>query len=135
MVNSGFWRLILGNVGSGPFVESGNRVGYLNYVPNETELADYKDSYSGRMAPIIQWFRGYPESLDTVDPLLDKIKTPTLIFWGEDDHLLSVDNGRRLNKRMDNSELHILKNCGHFSYQDQYHEFKNMLIDWVKKHS
>lgn len=61
MIDSGFWRLILGNVGAGPFVEAANRLCYLNYVPNEDEISDYVKSYAGRVQTIIKWFVDYPK--------------------------------------------------------------------------
>jgi pimeloyl-ACP methyl ester carboxylesterase len=47
---------------------------------------------------------------------------PVLIFWGEQDQLLLVDNAHRLSQRLKHSRLHVLKKCGHFSYQDQHEE-------------
>ncbi|MEP4076211.1 alpha/beta fold hydrolase [Haloferula sp.] len=130
---SSFWRLIMGSVGSGPFVEAGNRVGYVNYVPNATEISEYKESYAGRMPAILEWFKGYPESLASLDPLIGNIQHPTLLFWGRDDKLLLVDNGERLLQRIPGSRLHVFDHCGHFSYQDQYEEFRDLLVNWVEE--
>ncbi|MBB6461799.1 alpha/beta fold hydrolase [Flammeovirga kamogawensis] len=129
---SNFWQFLIGNfVGAGAFVEVGNRIGYVNYVPNAYELSDYIKSYDGRLKLSIEWFRKYPESLATVNPLLEKIEVPTLLFWGDNDQILPYDNGERISKRMKNSTLHIIENCGHFSYQDQHEAFSELLSNWV----
>lgn len=128
---SKFWALIIGNVGSGALIKAGYQIGYTRYVPNAEETADYKASYRGRMKTVLEWFRLYPESLASVDPLLEKIDTPTLLFWGEQDQVLPVDNGERLAKRMPNSRLHVLPGAGHFSYQDASQDFAQLIIDWI----
>lgn len=129
---SSFWQFLIGTfVGSGAFVDVGNKVGYVNYKPNEFELSDYKKSYAGRLGNSIEWFDKYPQSLATVDPLLDTITTPTQLFWGENDEILPKDNGERIHLRMQNSQLDIIPSCGHFSYQDRSDEFLNILEKWV----
>lgn len=133
MVGSSFWRLIFKVAGSGALVEAGKDICYVNYVPNKYEMSDYKKSYDGKVAQTLQWFKDYPSNIGQVDPLIEKIDLPTLIFWGDEDAILYPDNGERLHKRMKNSELKIIENCGHFAYQDRYKEFAEMLINWIDK--
>ncbi|MGZ4160187.1 MAG: alpha/beta fold hydrolase, partial [Neobacillus sp.] len=45
--------------------------------------------------------------------VLNNIKTPCLLIWGEHDNSLPVHIGERLNKDLVNSELIILKESGH----------------------
>ena len=44
---------------------------------------------------------------------VNTITTPTLIIWGENDELISVDNGYQFQKGIKGSKLEILKNTGH----------------------
>jgi pimeloyl-ACP methyl ester carboxylesterase len=44
---------------------------------------------------------------------INKINTPTLIIWGENDELISVDNAYLFQKGIKESKLEILKNTGH----------------------
>ncbi|MCA0892656.1 alpha/beta fold hydrolase [Microbulbifer agarilyticus] len=134
MVESPFWRLIFRIAGAGALVEAGRRICYVNYCPNDIELSDYKKSYSGRVSAALHWFKNYPESLATVDPLLESIASPTLLFWGDEDAILLPDNAVRIQKRMPNAKLHIFERCGHFCYQDRAEEFTAMVIDWIRKH-
>ena len=131
IVDSAFWRLIFTVTDAGAFIGAGNKLCYVNYVPNDEEIADYLMSYEGRIGTITKWFKDYPASLATVDPKLEQIKAPTLVFWGKDDALLLTDNAERLNKRIKRSKLHIFENCGHYSYQDKHEEFAQMALDWI----
>jgi pimeloyl-ACP methyl ester carboxylesterase len=130
MVDLSFWRFVF-SLSAGAFVEAGNRLGYVNYVPRNEEIADYVASYSGRVAQVTQWFKDYPKSLASLDPGLNRIKLLVKIFWGDLDKLLYAENVERLHNRLKRSEIHIFKNCGHFSYQDRADEFTEMILTWV----
>mgnify|MGYP001824016029 FL=1 len=131
IVNSAFWRTVFTVGGAGAFIAAGNRLCYVDYVPNDDEVADYLMSYSGRVGTVNKWFKDYPASLATVDPKLADIEVPTLVFWGADDALLLPDNAQRLHERIGGSTLHVFEHCGHYSYQDQHTEFAKMVLDWV----
>ncbi len=131
IVNSAFWRQVFKIAGAATFVHAGNALCYLNYVPNEEETSDYIASYSGRIGPITQWFKKYPESLAYIDPKLSEIDKPVLIFWGAQDQLLLAENSQRLSQRLSRSKLHVLENSGHYSYQDQHAAFLSMVTNWV----
>lgn len=132
IVNSSFWRLVFKITGAATFVHAGNEICYVNYVPNDEEVSDYIQSYSGRIGPITTWFKQYPESLASVDPKLAELDIPVLIFWGAQDQLLLVENAERLHQRLRRNKLHIFENCGHYSYQDQHQEFCSVITDWVR---
>jgi len=131
MVDSGFWRLIFRIAGAGTFVHAANELCYLNYVPNAHEISDYIYSYSGRIDQVNLWFRKYPESLRYVDSKLADIDTPVLIFWGAQDKLLLAENAGQLSERLPRSRTHVFENCGHFSYQDQYETFRDVIAEWA----
>jgi len=132
-VDSAFWRLVFVVTGAQTFVNGAYRLACQNYVPNAAEVADYVASYdNGRIGPITaKWFKEYPENLATIDPHLESLDIPTLLFWGDKDIFLTTDNAERLHQRLPKSKLNIFKNCGHFSYQDKPDEFAQMIINWV----
>jgi len=130
-VDSAFWRMVFRIAGAGAFVEGGNRLAYVNYRPSNEEVADYVASYSGRIGPVTEWFKKYPENLATIDPHLAELDLPVKIFWGDLDQFLLLDTAHRLRDRLKRSELQIFERCGHYSYQDRHQEFAKMVIDWV----
>jgi pimeloyl-ACP methyl ester carboxylesterase len=131
-VNSPFWRTIFRIAGSGAFVEGAIRLAYVNYEPSNAEIADYVASYAGRIGPVTEWFRTYPQNLATIDPHLSHLDLPVQLFWGDLDQFLLLDTAYRADERLKRSRLKVFENCGHFPYQDRRDTFAQMVIDWVK---
>lgn len=55
--------------------------------------------------------------------LLSKIKSPTLLVWGEQDTATPISHAKIMEKEIEYSGLVILQNAGHFSYLDQFPQF------------
>jgi len=130
-VDSAFWRLVFTIAGAGPFVHAGNQLAVVNYELHKAEVQDYVDSYKHRIPTILQWFKGYPDSLASVDPLLGNIDIPVKVFWGELDQFLFVENAQNLAKRLPRAQVQTFPNAGHYVYQDASGPFAQMVRDWV----
>jgi pimeloyl-ACP methyl ester carboxylesterase len=66
---------------------------------------------------------------DDLSSLLTKIKTPTLIIWGENDLSTPLTDGQKINSLITNSKLIIYPNSTHFSYLEN----QDIFISDVKK--
>jgi len=60
---------------------------------------------------------------------LDKIKIPTILFWGEDDQDTPLTDGMLMKAKIKGAKLFIIKNAGHFAFIDQSAEFKRLFIE------
>jgi len=60
-----------------------------------------------------------------------KIKTETLILWGEKDHVVKLNYGKKLYRLIPNSRLEIIENADHFPHQEN----PNLFIYYVKDFS
>lgn len=49
-------------------------------------------------------------------PEFKKIRTPTLIIWGEEDRIIPLSDGQLINKLIKNSKLKIIKEARHSSF-------------------
>lgn len=58
-----------------------------------------------------------------LNKLLEKIKIPTLIIWGESDGETPMYMAKKLNKKIEDSGLAVLKNCGHYCFAESYGSF------------
>ena len=55
------------------------------------------------------------EHLDKLFPLVTR---PTLLVWGERDRDTPLYMAKRMNRKIDDSALVVMKDCGHFAFLD-----------------
>lgn len=61
------------------------------------------------------------------------ITQPTLIVWGKEDKLISVDMASRYKKDIKNSRVKIFPQCGHNPHEEKAQEFNQLVIDFLKE--
>ena len=65
---------------------------------------------------------------EDLEPLLNKIKQPPLLVWGENDTATPLSDAQIMERRIPDSGLVILKNAGHFSFVEQPYVFQQDLF-------
>ena len=55
------------------------------------------------------------------------INQPTLIIWGEEDHVIPIINGYKLHQEILNSRFVILKDCGHVPQEEKSEIFTDLV--------
>lgn len=63
---------------------------------------------------------------------LKKIKSETLLIWGNLDKDTPLKDGKKMNKHIKNSALIIYKNASHFSYLQYPHLTNNIIKEFIK---
>lgn len=66
---------------------------------------------------------------------LARISCPTLVLGGEQDRLCDADTQHRMSRLIENSELLLLDDCGHFSMLEKPNEVNTALRDWYLRSS
>ncbi|MFX1376811.1 MAG: alpha/beta fold hydrolase [Promethearchaeota archaeon] len=61
---------------------------------------------------------------------LNNINVPTLIIWGRNDNFISVEHGELISKKIRNSKLEILENCGHSISEDQPKQVRQLIFNF-----
>ncbi|MGI9423827.1 MAG: alpha/beta fold hydrolase [Hyphomicrobiaceae bacterium] len=105
----------------------------------DTALETYLDYISG---PIGQGslfqhqVRHYDpkHTLEISGRLTELSALPVQIIWGEDDAWQVMDWAHKLHDAIPNSELHTLKNCGHFAMEDKPDEINRLLVEFLTDH-
>ena len=64
-------------------------------------------------------------------PYLKKITAPTVLIWGEFDKDTPIYMAKQINKGIKGSTLHILENCGHFSYLDDFNSVVKIIDEFI----
>lgn len=62
---------------------------------------------------------------------MKKISCPTLIIFGKNDKDTPVSYGARMKSYIENSELEVLEDAGHFSFLDQQDSFVEKVINFI----
>ena len=87
---------------------------------------DYKDS-SGIMRKILVIVVN-----ENLLPLLNKIKAPTLLIWGDKDTATPLYMGKIMEREIKDSGLVVLEGTGHYSYLDDYQRFTVILRNFLQ---
>lgn len=72
---------------------------------------------------------------DNLLKLLPQIKVPTLLLWGEDDTVTTMDVAETFHKHIPNSKLVTIKNCGHAPMIEYPEWFSNECEKFLREHS
>ncbi|HVO67041.1 MAG TPA: alpha/beta hydrolase [Syntrophales bacterium] len=63
--------------------------------------------------------------------IIDKIKVPSLIIWGEKDPVSPLRIGRLLEWMLPDSDLRIMPGLGHCPMVDRPVDFNKIIMDWI----
>lgn len=72
---------------------------------------------------------------DNLKDLLGQIKVPTLLLWGEDDFVTTMEVAEMFHKLIPNSQLVTIKNCGHAPMIEHPEWFAEKVRAFLAKHS
>ena len=65
--------------------------------------------------------------------IMQQIKVPTLLLWGENDMDTPLQDGKIMEKNIPNSSLIEIKGAGHFSYLDSYQQSMEIIKNFLKE--
>ena len=75
-------------------------------------------------------FRGQRDVLEAAD--LAKVKTPTLLIWGDSDLIIPTRHSRRAVQSIPNSRLETIENCGHIVQLEAAERVTGLMVDWFR---
>jgi pimeloyl-ACP methyl ester carboxylesterase len=67
-------------------------------------------------------------------PLLSGLNVPVLVIWGDKDRILHVSTTEVLKKSLPNSEIVIMKDCGHMPMTERPQETAEYYVNFLSKH-
>ncbi len=110
-------RLVLRMIGGGPTLDGGALDGQL---PAYVALFRDTDTIRNELAHArtVVSLRNGLDRLVLPDALLETIRTPTYLLWGEDDLFGGPDSARRLAATMPNARLELIPGAGHTPWLD-----------------
>jgi len=73
------------------------------------------------------------EGGDVTEEQMQTIQVPTLIVWGQEDKVFSVDNAHRLAQDIQGSELHVIEKSGHLPQLEQTAAFLDAVSGFLSR--
>lgn len=64
-------------------------------------------------------------------PYLERVKAPTLLFWGEEDTAAPLWMGKTMEREIADAGLVVMQGAGHFAYLDRYADFRAVLDQFI----
>lgn len=68
----------------------------------------------------------------SLEGVIKDIETRTLIIWGEEDEIISIEDAFRFSQELRNSSLTVIDDSGHIPFIENPVEFINSLKDFLK---
>ncbi len=96
---------------------------------SEEELSKYLEplEIEGTARAWVDLVRSSSDELDS----LDQLETNTLLIWGADDSWVSVDDARKLDDKLPNSNLEIIADNHHMPMVTASEEVNNLIISFL----
>lgn len=107
-------------------------------VESEADIEFYAKAYKRHgFGPALNWYRCLPYDYEYQKQRfpngLPKIKQPVLAIGGDLDFIASHVFYDNLDEYCEDWEKVVIKNCGHWSQQEQPEAINNTLITWLQK--
>lgn len=64
---------------------------------------------------------------------LRKIRVPTMVVWGQNDELLSLDNAVKLNREITGSQLQLIPRCGHIPQLERPEYLARIMLEYFRE--
>ena len=103
---------------------------FLSFFVKKSKLNKFYSSDYQKLSPIMKqsFIKIVNEHLDD---RLDRIQNKTLVVCGENDRETPLYMAKKLNKKIKNSRLFIIKKAGHFAFIDSPYTFNMEVMEFL----
>lgn len=70
---------------------------------------------------------------EDLSPLLSKINVPTLLLWGENERVVSIEIGREIHKRLSNAQFISITQATHMLPYEKPEAFANRVLQFLSE--
>jgi pimeloyl-ACP methyl ester carboxylesterase len=81
----------------------------------------------------INWYRNFSHNWQTLEDYDERIRVPTLFIGAIDDLVVDLAHIDAMKPFVDDLELHMLDNCGHWTQQEKPDEVNRLILDWLSR--
>jgi soluble epoxide hydrolase/lipid-phosphate phosphatase len=99
-------------------------------TPDERQVFVDAFSVSGFTGPI-NWYRNWTQNWATTANIDQTVRVPTLFIGADNDVIISTQQIEAMRPHVENLDVHMLENCGHWSQQEQPDEVNALILNWL----
>jgi pimeloyl-ACP methyl ester carboxylesterase len=89
-------------------------------------------SSSGFTGPI-NWYRNWTQNWATTANVDQTVRVPTLFIGADNDVIISLPQIEAMKPHVEELDIHMLENCGHWSQQEQPDEVNALILNWLSR--
>jgi pimeloyl-ACP methyl ester carboxylesterase len=99
-------------------------------TPDERDYYAAEYAHSGFSGPI-NWYRNWTDNWQRMEGVEQTISIPTLFVGADNDVLIAPQHISGMKSLVQDLEIHMLEDCGHWSQQEQPDEVNRLIVDWL----
>lgn len=90
----------------------------------------------GTMRHILDIVREWFAEMTTLQAALERVAgVPTLLLWGDRDHVVDPASATQLRRVLPRSELHVVPGGGHILFEEFPQAMNRLMLDWLRRDS
>lgn len=101
---------------------------------SDEELDIYVDAYSaGGFSGPINWYRNWTANWAATADVEQQVRIPTLFIGAQDDVLIAPAHIETMKSHVQDLEIQIIENCGHWTQQEQPDRCNALILDFLAR--
>ena len=81
----------------------------------------------------INWYRNWSHNWASTEGVEQLVRVPTLFIGARDDVIIPLQHIESMQPHIQDLEVHVLNNCGHWTQQERPDEVNGLIIDWLRR--
>jgi pimeloyl-ACP methyl ester carboxylesterase len=100
----------------------------------DEDLKVFIDAYRrGGFTGPINWYRNWSRNWALTEGVEQRVRIPALFIGAEDDVLIAPHHIDAMREYVDDLEVRMISDCGHWTQQEQAASFNGLLLDWLAR--
>lgn len=100
----------------------------------EDELDVYASAFAaGGFTGPINWYRNWTRNWKSMKGVEQTVRIPTLFIGAEHDIVISRKQIEAMKPHVEDLEIRMIQDCGHWTQQEKPHELNEIMLDWLRR--
>ena len=102
------------------------------FLLTDEELDYYAEAFgAGGFTGPINWYRNFKHNWKSTRGVEQRVKVPTLFIGASDDVVVSRKQIEAMSAYVDDLEVHMIEDCGHWTQQEKPAELNAVMLEWL----